>query len=164
MVYLRKIEEMRWRNPHFYDSDIISDLQTTEHDISVWCYEDGDDKARDKALLAMIMSRSGFKEFFYVEISDKDLLRFNFTMNKKEGETQLKKYKSLHRNIEVKTVVGLTALAWVVKKKISKGEVLYMEVDEERNLFKSLATPSEMSLEDLQAKEYKKIFREVNNL
>lgn len=164
MVYIRKIEELRWRNPHFYDSDIISDLVTSEHDLSVWCYEEGNEDARNKALLAMIMSRSEFKDFFYVELTDRELSRCNFSFNSKEGSTQFSKYKNLHRNIEVKTVLGLATLAWVLKRKISKGELWHMEADEEKNLFKNYATPSEMSLDELIWKGYKTLFKEKNNI
>ncbi len=164
MVYIRKIEELRWRNPHFYDSDIISDLVTSEHDLSVWCYEEGNEDARNKALLAMIMSRSEFKDFFYVELTDRELERCNFSLNSKEGSTQFAKYKNLHRNIEVKTVLGLTTLAWVLKRKISKGEFLHMEPDEEMDLFKSYADPSEMSIDELSWKGYKKLYKERNNI
>ena len=164
MVYIRKIDEVRWRNPSFYDSDIISDLTTSEHDLSVWCYKDGNEEAKKKALLAMIMSRSGFKDFFYVELTDKDLNSCHFSLNHKEGSTQFVKYKNLHRNIEVKTVFGLTTLAWVLKRKIIKGELGHMEPDEEVDLFKSYATPSEMSLDALIGKEYKKLYKEQNNI
>lgn len=164
MVYIRKIDEVRWRNPHFYDSDIISDLVTSEHDLSVWCYEEGNEDAKKKALLAMIMSRSEFKDFFYVELTDKDLSCCHFSLNHKEGCTQFVKYKNLHRNIEVKTVLGLTTLAWVLKRKISKGELGHMEPDEEVDLFKNYADPSEMSLDELRWKEYRKLFKEKNNI
>lgn len=164
MVYIRKIEELRWRNPHFYDSDIISDLLTSEHDLSVWCYEDGNEDAKNKALLAMIMSRNEFKDFFYVELTDREIKRCNFSLNFKEGSTQFSKYKNLHRNIEVKTVLGLTTLAWVLKRKISRGEFQHMEPDEERNLFMNYADPSEMSFDELIWKGYKKLYKEKNNI
>lgn len=164
MVYIRKIDEMRWRNPHFYDSDVVSDLITSEHDLSVWCYEEGNEDAKNKALLAMIMSRSEFKDIFYVELTDNDINHCNFKINCKEGNTQFGKYKKLHRNIEVKTVLGLTTLAWVVKRKIAKGGLQLIEADEGKTLFKSYAVPSEMSFDELNWKEYKKLYRERNPL
>ena len=164
MVYIRKIEEFAWRRPHFYDSDIYSDLKTSEHELSVWCYNDGNEDARNKALLAMIMSRSEFKDLFYVELTDRDLQRCNFSLNAKEGNTQFAKYKNLHRNIEVKTLLGLAVLAWVVKRKISRGKIKHMEPEEEMELFKSYADPSEMSLEELNFKGYKRLFKEKNNI
>lgn len=164
MVYIRKIEEFRWRNPHFYDSDVISDLVTIEHDLSVWCYDDGNEDVRNKALLAMIMSRSEFKDFFYVELTDRDLRRCHFSLNAKDGDTQFAKYKNLHRNIEVKSVLGLAALAWIVKRKISKGEIHHMDLDEEKDLFKIYADPSEMSLDELRWKGFKNLFKETNNI
>ena len=69
MVYIRKIEEIRWRNPHFYDSDIISDLVTSEHDLSVWCYEDGNEDARNKALLLNLLSIKIFIEILRLRLS-----------------------------------------------------------------------------------------------
>ncbi len=164
MVYIRKVEEIRWRNSHFYDSDVVSDLVTSEHDLSVWGYEEGNAKAKERALLALIMSRSGFKDFFYVELTDPDLKRCNFSFNFKEGNTQFSKYKNLHRNIEVKTIIGLTTLAWILKRKISKGEIQYMGVEEEKDLFIKYAIPSEMSHDELSCKVYKKLFREKNNI
>lgn len=164
MVYIRKIDEMRWRNHHFYDSDVVSDLITSEHDLSVWCYEEGNEDAKNKALLAMIMSRSEFKDIFYVELTDKDINHCNFKINCKEGNTQFGKYKKLHRNIEVKTVLGLTTLAWVVKRKIAKGGLQLIEVDEGKSLFKSYAVPSEMSFDELNWKGFQKLYKERNNM
>ena len=161
MVYIRKIEENRWRNPHFYDSDVISDLVTSEHDLSVWCYKEGDEDEKRKALLALVMSRSDFKDFFYIEISDKELKRFHYSMNDKEGNTFFGKYRYLHRNIEVRTVMGLTTLAWIMKRKIYNGKLLHIEVDEEIDLFKMYAIPSEM-IEDELSKKYHRLYLELN--
>ncbi len=162
MVYIRKIEEIRWRNPHFYDSDVISDLVTSDHDLSVWSYNDGNEDEKRKALLALVMSRSDFKDFFYIEFTDRELGRFHFSLNDKEGNTQFSKYKRLHRNIEVKTVWGLTTVAWIMKRKIHNGRLQHIGIDDEEKLFRMYAKTSEMVVEDLN-KKYRKLFAEQNN-
>ena len=164
MVYIRKIEEFRWRAPHFYDSDTISDLHTDQHDLSVWSYREGDEEEKKKALLALIMSRCEFKDFFYIELTDKEIGFLKFDINDKEGDTQFKKYKYLHKNIEVKTVLGLTSLAWIIKKKVVREEAVLMEVDDIKELVKQFATPSEMSFDDLLYKGFKQIYKECNNI
>ena len=80
------------------------------------------------------------------------------------GKTQFARYKDLHRNVEVKTVLGITALALVMKKKIDKGEIFHLEPDEEKELFLDYAIPTEMSLDDLNWGGFKKLFKEKNNI
>ena len=155
MVYLRKIEETRWRNQRFYDSDIISDLNTTDHDLSVWICKEGDTESKYRAVLAMAMGRKCFSDFFYVEISEEDLKRSNFKLNDKSGPTYYKKCAGLHRNIRVNTAIGLIRLAKLIKAIIKKTGVNYISQGEQESLLRAHA--SEMSLDDLDETQFKKI-------
>ena len=155
MVYIRSIDELRWRNPHYYDSDIISDISTTDHEISVWSYIECDEDSRNKAILALAMRRSHFSDFFYVEISDREIEKLHFGLNEKPGDTYFVKYKNLHRNIEICTVVGLLKLARVIKKKINKTEANYVSVQDSEALLRSYS--DELSLEELKQTKYKNL-------
>jgi hypothetical protein len=69
MVYARKINEDSWFGKDSLDSDSISELFTTNHELSVWKVEDlsNEDKLNDIAL-ALALSRDAVDEFYVVFI------------------------------------------------------------------------------------------------
>lgn len=162
MIYIRRIEETRWRNPRFYDSDIISDLSTTEHELSVWSYYEDDIESKNKALLAMAMTRESFKEYFYVELTEKEIQSLHFKINDKVGSTRFVKYNNLHRNIEVQSLFGLALFARIIKRKINRRELYLLDSEEEEVLFREYASPQEMDFDALSSKVFKKIYKEIN--
>lgn len=162
MIYIRRIEETRWRNPRFYDSDIISDLSTTEHELSVWSYRDNDTESKNKALLAMAMTKETFKEYFYVELTEKEIQRLHLKVNDKLGATRFEKYNNLHRNIVVQSLFGLANIARIIKRKINRKEIYLLASEDEEVLFREYAIPQEMDFDKLNSKVFKKIYKEIN--
>lgn len=78
MVYARKINEDSWFGKNSLDSDSISELITTNHELSVWKVEDlsNEDKLNDIAL-ALALSRDAVDEFYVVFI---DLDKINSSL------------------------------------------------------------------------------------
>lgn len=163
MLYIRKVNEIRWRNPHFYDADILSDLATDEHGISVWSANETDEEEIEKAKLAIILARDDFKECFFVTITDKELHRIGIKVTDQEGQTRYKKMKDKHKNIMLYTVCDMLKVAYIIKRKISKSEIDYVTVDEEHDIFDKLVKQGELKLEQLESKKYTKRFNEVKN-
>ena len=83
MVYARKINEDSWFGKNSLDSDSISELITTNHELSVWKVEDlsNEDKLNDIAL-ALALSRDAVDEFYVVFI-DLDKINAEPTLKSK---------------------------------------------------------------------------------
>lgn len=103
MVYARKINEDSWFGKNSLDSDSISELITTNHELSVWKVEDlsNEDKLNDIAL-ALALSRDAVDEFYVVFIDlDKINAEYNWNVefHDEDGLTGFEEIKGEHTNL-----------------------------------------------------------------
>lgn len=103
MVYARKINEDSWFGKNSLDSDSISELITTNHELSVWKVEDlsNEDKLNDIAL-ALALSRDAVDEFYVVFIDlDKINAEYNWNveLHDEDGLTGFEEIKEEHTNL-----------------------------------------------------------------
>lgn len=107
MLYVRKIKESSWFNgQESLDSDSISDISTTNHELSVW--KVADDKSNlDNIILALALTRNDTNGFYFVFIDDKDLAKeykWEISTNDQDGDTAYQAMKGEHKNFEIKNI------------------------------------------------------------
>lgn len=110
MYYLRRVSPDKWDGLPTDDSISLSDLNTSDHDISVW--KVADDKSNlDQVILACAMANSKVKDFSYVLIDERDIEKLSLNVNDKLGRTMYVQMRGQHINIETNTGKELCALS-----------------------------------------------------
>ena len=112
MLYLRKIKTEAWQNKSPRDSDSISDLGTTNHELSVWEVSDKDNLM--EIALAFAMTQSKISDFVAVlldpdEIENKVGLKLTILDN--PGQTLYKAKTFYHKDFILENVDHMIKLA-----------------------------------------------------
>lgn len=108
MVYARKISEDSWFGKDILDSDSLSELTTTNHELSVWKVDDiSNENKIDDIALALALSRDAVDEFFIVFIDsdrvDKEY-KWNVEIHDEDGLTGFDEMKGVHTNFVLLTM------------------------------------------------------------
>ena len=78
MLYARKITEDGWFGKEQLDADSVSELGTTNHELSVWKISDiSDDKLVDNIALALALTKSKIEEFYMFFLDPEKLKEVN---------------------------------------------------------------------------------------
>lgn len=156
MLYVRKIKPEKWTGLAKYDSDSISDLETTNHELSVWRLNSKDDKENiDKVALALAMCCDKPAEIMLVLI-DPDNLKdhkgrsFRMDLSEQEGATRFKKMKDEHVNFILPSIFELGHLASNIHELLKDiSNVRYYNVQELADLFYEACDRDEISPDDV---------------
>lgn len=102
MVYARKISEDSWFGKSVLDADTISELATTNHELSVWKVDDITNQEQvDDIALALALSRDAVDEFYIVFI-DIDKInteyKWKLQLHEENGVTGFEEMKGEHTN------------------------------------------------------------------
>lgn len=102
MVYARKITEDSWFFKPSLDADAISELSTTNHELSVWKIDDISDKNKiNDIALALALSRDAVDEFYMVFL-DPDIInkkyKWEVELSDQEGVTGFAEMSKDHTN------------------------------------------------------------------
>lgn len=160
MIYIRIIHPEAWRNSHFYDSDAISDIPTTDHGLSVWAVPDNDSNTLERVKLAIALTRNSyFIDMVIITISDKELYKWNLKLKETKGETLYKKMKDSHRDIILNNVCDMLKLTRIINKKIRRGKVDEIDIDTANQLFDKYYQAGEIPDDDLKGSKYLKDFK-----
>ena len=127
MFYARKITEDGWFGKGNLDADSISELGTSNHELSVWKIPDiSDSNNVDKVALALALTRSKVEEFYMVFLNTLDLeksARWIVATTQQDGETRYSRMKKAHANFIVPTF-------W---KQGYLGEYIHKLIEDEQN-------------------------------
>lgn len=102
MVYARKITEDSWFYKPALDSDAISELGTSDHELSVWKVEDiTDTNCLNNIALALALSRDAVDELYMVFIDPQKIkseYKWEVELRDQEGRTGYESMKDEHTN------------------------------------------------------------------
>lgn len=136
MLYIRKIKESAWfLEQKALDSDSVSDLGTTDHELSVW--QVAEDKSNlDKIVLALALTRDDTSGIYIVFIDYDNFTskyKCNILVAQQDGNTAFTKRKSEHKNFILESFWEQGFLAEYIHGLLAD-EVNYMYYDEPRLL------------------------------
>lgn len=107
MLYARRISEDGWFGRIDLDADSISELCTTNHQLSVWKIADANNIVDvDRIALALALTKSKIDEFYMVLLNPSDLeLKYSWAVAfaPQEGATRYKQLQNEHTNFVVET-------------------------------------------------------------
>ena len=163
MLFARRLNEDSWfdnssdKNQDHIDSDSATDLQTKQHELSVWQVTN-DKKGIDDIALAIALTRDEVKGFFIALLDPSKLLdTFNWTVPvcEQEGMSALVSLNKEHRNFMVFTIEEIGYLVTQIHNQyLSSTDFVYYS---ETKLTSLLAKAIDRELIDVQMlKENKK--------
>ena len=112
MLLFRKIDESRWFERGLLESASVTDLDTSDNELSVWMQKDG---VADIDLgLAFILTQRCFKTICCVKIPDERLEAAGLKTRQQDGDTAYVAMRPYHTNIVVPTVKELALLSEII--------------------------------------------------
>ena len=112
MLLFRRIDETRWFDKEFLESASVTELSTTDNELSVWI-NDGSVSELDIGL-AYILTQRSFKSIWCVKIPDNALSAKKLLLRQQDSSTPFVAMRSYHTNILVPTVLELADLAEII--------------------------------------------------
>lgn len=163
MLYLRKIEEPQWKNKKLHDAVSISDLKTTDNDISVW-KDDGTPGLINKLALAFSLTTGRITDLWCVDIPDNLLVKFSF--NPVPSSTIYSSMQNLHTNIVVPTLYEMGNLAEIIYNLIKEGKQIYISEQELKECFYNAIIADEISIDfnDKRFRSFRKPLSEIEKI
>ncbi len=155
MLYIRKIKEESWFfEKEALDSDSISDLSTTNHELSVWQIEN-DRSNLDNIVLALALTRNETRGIYVAIINNEDLkteYNWDITIMDEESDTAYNEMRNEHKNFILSSFWDLGFLAEHIHNLI-QDEAKYLYYDEPKliSLLSKAITEGKISLEDLKS-------------
>lgn len=123
MVYARKISEDSWFCKPVLDADAISELGTSNHELSVWKIDDITDQGKiDDIALALALSRNAVDEFYMVFLDPKKITveyKWDIEFREQDGITGFEAMAKDHTNFLLLTFWHQGFLAEHINKLIS---------------------------------------------
>lgn len=166
MLYLRKINLEAWDGKPKDDSDSISDLATSNHELSVWEVNDDLSDIQDIAL-AVALTRDKVEGIAGVII---DPTRINesegwdIPVMPQLGNSAYRKRIESHKNFIVKNISEMKWLAFYIHSLIEEGNKSFLFYFDELSLLESLKLKlgKDIQLEDLNDKgRWKKAIKKI---
>lgn len=169
MLYIRKINKDVWINRPRCDSDSVSDLCTTNHELSVWRLTDiKDEEQLDRVALALAMGRSKPAELFLVPINPENLKdhkgnSFEVEVSNQDGETRFEKMKGEHKNFMLPSVFEMGYVASNIHDLLQNDDnLIYYNEIQIKDIFLKACNNGEIDPFALD-KHWKGIFNNSNN-
>lgn len=129
MIYLRALDPDAWMDVmsgerDALDSDVISNLSTTNHELSVWEVEDDLNNLED-VILAMAMTRNQVRELPIVKLNPETMRQHKLfaatpSIQEQEGDTGYLKMKNNHKNFMISSFWEMGYLAEYIKHCITE--------------------------------------------
>lgn len=108
MLYARKITEDGWFGKDKLDADSVSELGTTNHELSVWKISDvSNSELVDSIALALALTRSKVEEFYMILLNPSEIkksCKWIVSIAEQDGDTRYSSMKGEHVNFIVGTV------------------------------------------------------------
>lgn len=105
MLYARKINTTAWFNGSTLDSDAVSELRTSNHELSVWTIDEDKQDIDDIALaLALTLDKIDEMYIVFLNINDiSDKYKWEIQTSDQPGKTQYIAMQNRHINFVVPT-------------------------------------------------------------
>lgn len=163
MLYLRKIEESLWFGKELHDSISISDLKTTDNDISVW-KDDGTPELITKLALTFSLTMGRITDLWCVDIPDNLLEKFSF--HPVPSSTIYTSMQNLHTNIVVPTLYEMGDLAEIIYNLIKEGNQIYISEYELKECFYNAIIADEITIDfnDKRFRSFRKPLAEIEKV
>lgn len=171
MLFVRKIKPEAWTDKPRYDSDSVSDLVTTNHELSVWRLDNiKDEDQLGRIALALAMSRSNPDPIYMVLIDPDKLIDrkgnpFKIELSDQDGDTRFEKMKDQHLNFMIPSIFELGHLASNIHNLLQEEDNIrfYTKQDIEDLFYKAYdkgeIDPDSDSLEKTKWKKLANIYR-----
>jgi len=140
MLLFRKIDETRWAGKGYLESASVTELNTTDNELSVWMY-DGTVEEIDLGL-AFILTQKCFKDICCVKIPDAELEAKNLQLRQENSGTPYIEMQPYHTNIRVPTAKELCKLAGIIYELYQDHQntcKYFTETDLKMHFYKKLA-------------------------
>lgn len=105
-------------NDGMISADAISDLRTTDNCISTWYVGEKSEEEIKKGVLALTSSFRSLEDIKIAFLDDKKLINAGLAINETDGDTKIKDYVKLHRDIAFLNSAKLQKLAKVVLESV----------------------------------------------
>ena len=141
MYYLRKIEIKRWNGRPDGDSDSVSDLVTSNHELSVWEVDEDLSNLSDMAL-ATALTKDKLEELCFVLLRREEIeaqYGWNVPLEAQDGVTGFDSQKQRHKNFMLHTISDMGQLASYIHAIIKSEDMDRIKVISEQDLLKMLA-------------------------
>lgn len=163
MLYLRKIEEVQWKDKMLHDAVSISDLKTNDNDISVW-KDDGTPGLINKLALAFSLTTGRIKDLWCVDIPDN--LLGGFCFHSASSSTIYTSMQSLHTNIVVSTLHQMGELAEIIYNLIKDRKQIYISEQELKECFYNAIMADEITIDfnDKRFRQFRKPLAEIEKV
>lgn len=169
MVYLRKIEELAWIGKSADDSDSISDIGTTNHELSVWKVKD-DLSDLDDMALALAMTRDSTLGIMVVLLDPSAIesqTGFKVSIEDQEGLSLYLAKNNSHKNFMLYTLSDMGCMASYIHSLIDTGQVAsfrYYDENQLRNLAEVKFRSGEFTEDTVKSKgKWKKLYKDYVN-
>ena len=131
MLFVREIDRNKWLNRAQLDSVSVSDLQTSDNDISVWEVQPNLSDLDDVAL-AVMMRRDRVQEITMVYLDSTELAqKYNIGIHKLAGNSHFSAMNYKHSNFVVPTFWEMGYLTEHIQEKLKnprQNTIYYSEV------------------------------------
>ena len=163
MIYIRKITESSWfMGQAPLDSDSISDLGTSNHELSVW--QVPNDKSNlDDIILALALTRDDTNGIFVVFIKKENIkeeYNWDIIIKDQDGDTAFDEMKNEHKNFLLSSMWEQGYFAEHIFNLI-QDEANYIYYDEPKliSLLSSAIDEGRISIDDLKSHNKNKWFK-----
>lgn len=154
MYYLRRIDETKWEGRPNLDAVSVSDLCTTDNDISVWeVYNQ--EKDLNTIALSLAMTKNRIKDMVVVILDSENLERLGLQMNPQPGDSRFVEMNEFHNNIKVPTFWELGYLSEYNHDLVSNEKYVYFAEDELKDFLYDVAKTGKLDIGILKDKDNK---------
>lgn len=172
-LLVRKIENQFWKAyVDKYNTDgivsaypITNDLKScNQNTISVWEFDSTDDSALNKILICLALNRDHLQDLDITFIRRDTLEEKGISIAKTPGETDIKEYNHLHRNLENLDIDQLkviaSAMLYSLKNDFDKGKNRYSR-NKLANIFAKKISENEIELANIKPEFHKRIINKI---
>lgn len=168
MLYIRKISEDGWFGKEELDADSVSELGTTNHDLSVWEITNNTGYSNiDDVALALAMTRDKVEELYVVFLDTTDIntrYKWAVSLNPEDGNTKYTKMKGCHTNFVVGSFWEQGFLAEYIHALIEDTQnYKYYNVDDLKKLAYEAAKRGDLTASELN-NPWKKAVKEMGDV
>lgn len=169
MLYVRKITEDGWFGRDKLDADSISELGTTNHELSVWKISDETDSSLvDNIALAIALTRSKVEEFYmvFLNLNDiKKITKWNVETIPQEGDTRYSCMKGEHTNFVVPSLWEQGYLAEYIHDQIKDDRnYRYYDAAKLKKLAYDAIKNGKLTFDEIRDSSWNKAFKEMERI
>lgn len=169
MLYARKLTEDGWFGKNELDADSISELGTSNHDLSVWKIDDVENVYDvDQIALAIAMGRTKIDELYIVFLDPNDLedkFKWVVAFSPQDGDTKYTGMKGDHTNFVVPSFWEQGYLAIYIHQLLEdESNFRYYDVEKLRRLAYNAIKQGTLTIEEIKGTQWKKAVEEIDKL